>query len=60
MTERYSPGDHAGERSLLVAASYVLLLRDGQVLLERREGTGYMDGFWATVAGHVDRGESVH
>lgn len=60
MTERYTPGDHAGERSLLVAAAYVLLLRDGQVLLERREGTGYMDGCWATVAGHVDRGESVH
>jgi 8-oxo-dGTP diphosphatase len=60
MTERYSPGDHAEARSLLVAASYVLLLRDDQVLLERRAGTGYMDGHWATVAGHVDPGESVH
>jgi len=34
---------------------------DGQeVLLQLREGTGYMDGYWAAaVAGHVEQGESV-
>jgi 8-oxo-dGTP pyrophosphatase MutT (NUDIX family) len=46
----------------LVPASYVALLRPGatglEVLLMLRAGTGYMDGFWATVAGHVETGES--
>ena len=46
----------------LVPASYVALLRSGatgpEVLLMLRAGTGYMDGYWATVAGHVEAGES--
>ncbi|QCB93220.1 NUDIX domain-containing protein [Cellulomonas shaoxiangyii] len=62
--ERYAPDDHLGGRSLLVAAAYVVLRRhaDGtdEVLLQLRRGTGYMDGWWATLAGHVDPGESVH
>lgn len=29
----------------LVPASYVLLLRGRDVLLQRRQNTGYMDGF---------------
>ena len=47
-------------RTLLVAASYVVLRRGDEVLLQLRRGTGYMDGFWATMAGHVDPGESVY
>jgi 8-oxo-dGTP diphosphatase len=49
-----------------VPAAYVFLLRASstgagrEVLLQLREGTGYMDGHWAAaVAGHVERGESV-
>ncbi|QGQ18987.1 NUDIX domain-containing protein [Cellulomonas sp. JZ18] len=61
---RYAPDDHLGGRSLLVAAAYVVLRRrhagHDEVLLQLRHGTGYMDGFWATLAGHVDPGESVH
>jgi len=60
VTERYRTDDHLGHRTLLVAASYVVLLRDDEVLLQLREGTGYMDGRWALLAGHVDPGESVH
>lgn len=66
MTDRYAPDDryagddHLGHRSLLVAAAYVLLLRGDEVLLQLRHGTGYMDGRWATLAGHVDPGETVH
>jgi len=38
----------------------VLLRRDGEVLLQLRQGTGYMDGHWAAAAaGHVEDGESV-
>lgn len=44
-------------------AAYVVFLREGQngaeVLLHLRQGTGYMDGHWATIAGHVEAGESV-
>ena len=50
------------QRFRVVPAAYVILLRDDprQVLLQLREGTGYMDGHWATAAaGHVEAGESV-
>jgi 8-oxo-dGTP diphosphatase len=52
-----------GDRFTLVPASYVLLLRAAaggdQVLLQRREHTGFMDGHWAaSAAGHVERGEA--
>ncbi|SDX79406.1 ADP-ribose pyrophosphatase YjhB, NUDIX family [Modestobacter sp. DSM 44400] len=50
-------------RSLLVPASYVFLLRDGaagpEVLLHLRRATGYLDGHWASLAGHVEDGETA-
>lgn len=56
-------------RFSVVPASYVFLLRetdqgDGgagtEVLLQLRQNTGYMDGFWAAAAaGHVERGETA-
>lgn len=50
-------------RFTVVPASYVYLLREGaagtEVLLQLRQGTGYMDGFWAAAAGHVERGETA-
>lgn len=57
---RYAPDDHLAGRTLLIAAAYVVLRRADQVLLLLRTGTGYRDGWWATLAGHVDPGESVH
>ncbi|MGN6780884.1 MAG: NUDIX hydrolase [Marmoricola sp.] len=57
MTEHYAVDDHLAERTLLVAAAYVVLRRGGDVLLQLRRGTGYMDGRWALLAGHVDRDE---
>jgi 8-oxo-dGTP diphosphatase len=53
------------ERFVIVPASYVFLLRDGdpavtEVLLQLRRGTGYMDEHWAAAAaGHVERGETA-
>jgi len=50
----------ADHRFRVVPAAYVLLRREGQVLLQLRRGTGFMDGFWAAgAAGHVEAGESV-
>lgn len=47
-------------RFQVVPASYVIFRRDGRVLLQLRQGTGYMDGHWATAAaGHVEAGESA-
>lgn len=47
-------------RFCLVPAAYVALLRDGEVLLQLRQHTGYMDGHWSfSAAGHVERDESV-
>jgi 8-oxo-dGTP diphosphatase len=47
-------------RFSLVPAAYVALLRDDEVLLQQRENTGYMDGYWSfSAAGHVERDESV-
>ena len=51
-------------RFQVVPAAYVLLRRtvDGteQLLLQLRQGTGFMDGHWAAAAaGHVEAGESV-
>lgn len=52
------------DRFVVVPASYVYLLREGadgtDVLLQLRQGTGYMDGYWAAAAaGHVERGETA-
>jgi 8-oxo-dGTP pyrophosphatase MutT (NUDIX family) len=52
------------DRFMVVPAVYVYLLRETaagrEVLLHLRANTGFMDGCWAAVAGHVERGESVY
>ena len=53
------------ERFVVVPAAYVFLLRDGvggpEVLLQLRQGTGYMDDHWAAAAaGHVEKGETAY
>lgn len=58
--EHYAPDDHAAERTLLIAAAYVIARRGDEVLVQLRQGTGYRDGHWAVLAGHVDPGESAH
>lgn len=46
------------ERHKIVPASYLVLLCDNKILLQRRFNTGYEDGKYSMVAGHVDPGES--
>lgn len=48
------------DRFSVVPSSYVLLRRGDQVLLQLRQGTGYMDGHWvAGAAGHLEQGETA-
>lgn len=52
------------DRFVVVPAAYLYLLRPGpkgeQVLLQLRQCTGYMDGYWAAAAaGHLEQSESA-
>lgn len=48
----------AKERHQNVPASYLVLIKDNKILLQRRFNTGYEDGKYSMVAGHVDEGEN--
>lgn len=50
---------HRAERFRLLAAVHLFLLCDEQVLLSRRRNTGYADGQYSVIAGHMDGGEEV-
>ena len=47
------------ERFRVRLAVYLLLQRDGKVLMLRRCNTGYRDGYYGLVQGHADGGETV-
>jgi 8-oxo-dGTP diphosphatase len=46
-------------RFKLISAVHVLLLRQESVLLLRRQNTGYQDGSYSLIAGHLDGNETV-
>jgi ADP-ribose pyrophosphatase YjhB (NUDIX family) len=46
-------------RSKITVAVHLFFLRGEKILLIRRFNTGYEDGNYSIVAGHVDAGESV-
>jgi 8-oxo-dGTP diphosphatase len=56
-----SAGEATSERmrSRFPVAVHIFLLRENEVLLLRRQNTGYEDGKLSVVAGHVESGETV-
>ncbi|OGN04433.1 MAG: NUDIX hydrolase [Candidatus Yanofskybacteria bacterium RIFCSPHIGHO2_01_FULL_44_17] len=47
------------ERFKLIPEVYLLLVRDGKILLLQRKNTGYEDGNYSLVAGHAEAGEPL-
>jgi ADP-ribose pyrophosphatase YjhB (NUDIX family) len=47
------------ERFTLRAAVYLILIKEGKILLARRYKTGWMDGNYSLIAGHLDGKEKV-
>ncbi|MGE0120932.1 MAG: NUDIX domain-containing protein [Dongiaceae bacterium] len=46
-------------RHTVVPETHLLLFRDERTLLSLRQNTGYEDGSYSVVAGHIERGESA-
>ena len=45
------------ERNKAVPAVYLVLKKGDEILLMRRQGSGYYDGWYSVPAGHVEEGE---
>ncbi len=46
-------------RFTYIGSAYLFLMKDGQILLQRRFQTGFEDGNYGVPAGHLDGGETA-
>lgn len=46
------------ERNCVIPVSFLMLKRDDEVLLLRRFNSGFQDGMYTMISGHVEKGES--
>lgn len=46
------------DRFKIVPASYLILMKDGKILMLRRYKTGFYDGYYGLVSGHLDGKET--
>ncbi len=51
---------NSSERLRTKSATYLIPIRENKILLSRRFNTGWMDGMYSLIAGHLDGNESVH
>jgi len=49
----------SNERFTLRCATYLLLIKSGKILLQRRFNTGWEDGKYTLISGHLDGSETV-
>ena len=47
------------ERLRAILAVYLVVIKEKKTLLYLRQNTGYSDGMYSLIAGHVEKGESV-
>lgn len=47
------------DRFKLISAVHLMLIKDNKILLLRRCNTGYEDGNYSVVAGHIDGNEEI-
>lgn len=47
------------DRFKIIPAVYLLLMKDGEILLSLRKNTGFKDGEYGLVSGHLDGDETV-
>lgn len=50
---------HQQRRFKLISAVHLFLIHSGKILLARRFNTGYEDGNYSVVAGHLDGNEEI-
>ena len=48
------------ERFKVITAVHLILIENNKILLQRRYNTGYEDGNYSVVAGHVEENENFY